>query len=102
MSLDFSTLEGFGWDSANLKHIKKHDVDYRECEEAIFNKPFLVNKDDVHSHVEERYQALGKSNEERLLFLVFTMRKSSIRIVSARDQNKKERKKYQGIGGDTT
>lgn len=87
------------WDSGNLEHIKKHKVNYRECEEALLNRPLLVNKDEAHSHIEKRYQALGKSNKERLLFVVFTVRNNTIRILSARDQNKKEKRTYQGTGG---
>lgn len=92
---DLSTIEGFEWDKGNLKHIQKHTVNYRECEEAFFNKPLIVNKDENHSQTEERWEALGKANNKRLLFMAFTIRDSKIRVISARDQNKKERRKYE-------
>jgi len=37
---------------------------------------------------------LGKTNEDRKLFLVFTTRNSLIRVISARNMNKKERTAY--------
>ncbi len=100
MRLDFSKLEGFEWDSGNLEHIKKHRVNYQECEEAFLNRPFILSKDKAHSQIEERYQVLGKSNIERFLFLAFTIRSNKIRMISARDQNRKEKKEYQATGGE--
>lgn len=100
MKIDFSSLEVFEWDKGNLEHIKKHNVDYRECEEIFVNLPLRLNKDEKHSKIEKRLQALGKTTNQRLLFVAFIIRKNRIRIVSARDQNKKERKEFQKIGGD--
>lgn len=100
MNLDIPSFEGFEWDSANLGHIKKHDVFYGECEEIFFNKPLLVNADEGHSQNEERFQALGVTRESRLLFIVFIVRNNKIRVVSARDQNKKERRPFQNLGGE--
>jgi len=37
---------------------------------------------------------LGVTNEGRFLFVVFTIRRGRIRVVSARDMNKKERNIY--------
>ncbi len=95
MKIDFSLLEGFEWDKGNLVHIKKHRVDYRECEEVFVNAPFRLNEDKEHSGVEERLQVLGQTNVGRKLFLSFTIRNNKIRIISVRDQNKKERRGYE-------
>lgn len=92
----------FDWDEANLRHIKKHDVEYEECEEAFFNRPFLVDKDIGHSQKEERFQALGKTNLDRMIFIIFTFRKEKIRVISARDQSRKERITYKGGGINET
>ena len=51
-------------------------------------------KDTEHSKSEKRYYALGKTDNGRFLFIVFTIRKKQIRIISARDMNKKERQVY--------
>ncbi|MHB8280446.1 MAG: BrnT family toxin [Candidatus Humimicrobiaceae bacterium] len=47
-----------------------------------------------HSQEEDRYYVLGKTDAGRFLFIVFTIRKSNIRIISARVMNKKERQVY--------
>lgn len=99
--VDFSRLEGFEWDKANLEHIKKHKVNFRECEEVFSNKPLLVNEDKKHSVVETRFQALGKTGNKRLLMLAFTIRKNKMRVISARDQNRKEKTRII-IGGENT
>ena len=44
---------------------------------------------------ENRFYVLGQTDSGRLLFLVFTVRKDKLRIISARDMNKKERRVYQ-------
>lgn len=100
MPFDVSKIEGFDWDKGNLEHIKKHEVGYKECEEVFFNKPLFISRDQVHSEIEERFQVLGITNGDRLIFLAFTIRDNKIRVVSARDQNKKETKKLQIEGGE--
>ncbi|MBM3710461.1 MAG: BrnT family toxin [Actinobacteria bacterium] len=55
---------------------------------------FISYKDIKHSQKEARYYALGKTDEDRFLYIVFTVRKKQIRIISARDMNKKERQVY--------
>lgn len=92
--LDLSIIEGFEWDGGNLGHIKKHAVAYDECEQVFFNTPLLLGEDETHSQIEERFNALGQTNNKRLLFIIFTLRKSMIRVISARSQNRKERKKF--------
>lgn len=89
-------VSGFEWDSGNKgKNLLKHNVIDEECEEVFFdhNKKMLI--DTIHSGVEERYILLGKTKKQRLLFLAFTIRKNKIRIISARDLNKKEYKLYE-------
>lgn len=86
---------GFEWDDANRdKNWKKHRVAWWECEEVFFNQPLYVSPDQRHSLKEERYYALGKTTHDRFLFVVFTRRRNKIRIISARDMHKKERKVY--------
>jgi uncharacterized protein len=60
----------------------------------FFNQPIVVAEDSVHSKAEERLYALGRTDADRLLFAVFTVRKDKIRIISARDMSSKERKVY--------
>ena len=92
---DFDSIVGFDWDEGNKdKNWDKHQVDFRECEEVFFNQPLLI-KDIKHSFQEKRYYVLGRSDTNRMLFLIFTLRNNKIRVISARDQSKKERMIYE-------
>ncbi len=91
----FSDLSGFEWDSGNReKNWRSHGVAWWECEEVFFNAPLFVLPDTEHSLSEQRHYVFGKSNNGRLLLIVFAMRQSRIRVISARDMNKKEKKFY--------
>jgi len=83
----------FDWDKGNLEHIKKHDVVYNECEDVFYNEPIFF-EDKKHFEKEERFLAYGVSNENRLLIVVFTIRNNKLRVLSSRNQNKKERAIY--------
>lgn len=86
----------FDWDRGNLeKSQEKHSVSYKEAEEIFFNKALKVFSDLKHSKNEKRFVALGKTNSKRQLTVIFTFRGSDIRIISARDQSKRERKAYE-------
>ncbi len=88
-------LEGFDWNEANLtKDWEKHRVTPWECEQVFFNLPLVVAEDEAHSKIEIRYYVLGRTDADRKLFLVFTIRKRRIRIISARDMSAKERRTY--------
>jgi hypothetical protein len=89
-------IDGFDWDEGNnIKNYSKHKVSLNEAEEMFFNKPLIVLDDIKHSNSEKRYLALGKTNDSRKVFCVFTLRKNKIRIISIRDMNKKEREFYE-------
>ena len=95
---NFKTVSGFQWDEGNLKKNEvKHEVDYRECEEIFFNQPLIVQYDSTHSKIERRYHALGKTDQGRRLFIAFTIREDKLRVISARDQHKKERSIYEAV-----
>ena len=86
----------FDWNKANInKNWKKHQVDFRECEEVFLNKSIKILYDIKHSQKENRFIALGISNKNRRLYVVFTMRGKKIRVISARDMSRKERKFYE-------
>ncbi len=89
-------MEEFEWDSANSeKNWIKHRVSIKECEQVFFNKPLLIGDNPKHSQSEKRFSALGKTSENRLLAVFFTIRGNKVRIISARDQSRKERKQYE-------
>ena len=87
---------GFDWDEGNAdKNWKKHRVTASECEQVFFNQPLVVAKDLEHFKREMRFYALGQTHAGRLLFVVVTIRQDLIRIVSARNMNRNEQKRYQ-------
>ena len=89
---------GFEWDEGNKdKNWIKHKVSNSECEEIFFNQPLIVNFDEKHSKEEARFYALGHTDLHRKLFIVFTIRDKRIRVISARDMSKKERKIYEAM-----
>ncbi|MEN8253745.1 MAG: BrnT family toxin [Patescibacteria group bacterium] len=87
----------FEWDKGNQeKNYKKHKVVITEAEEVFFDKNRKILKDILHSKKEDRYLIIGETKQKRILFIAFTLRKNQIRIVSARDLNKKkERRLYE-------
>lgn len=99
-NLDLNKIEGFEWDKGNLEHIKKHDVRSKECEEMFFNRPLILNIDQTHSQTEKRLRMYGITNQKRLLVAIITIRTNKIRVISTRDQNRKERQEFKKIGGE--
>ena len=92
----YAHITEFEWDDGNRdKNWKKHGITQNECEEIFFNQPLIVNEDLKHSERENRYQALGKTNESKLLFIVFTLRGNKIRVISARKMNRGEKQIYE-------
>ena len=90
-----SHVEGFEWDEGNIKKSwERHRVSYIECEEIFFNRPLVVQEDETHSKGEKRYYVLGKTNDGRYLLVVFTIRHNKIRVITARDMSRKERRAY--------
>ena len=91
----FTGVAGFQWDDGNRdKNLTKHEVTNEECEEVFDDVKKVVREDAEHSHVEARHYLIGKTKKGRILFISFTARKDLVRVISARDINKKERKFY--------
>lgn len=90
-------IEGFEWDEGNsLKSVLKHGVGHGEVEQVFVNEPLLLLEDTTHSTVEMRFHAYGKTFENRLLLVSFTLRETDkrIRVISARPMSRKERARY--------
>jgi len=86
---------GFDWDEGNTtKNWLKHKVTPSECEQVFFNQPLVVQDDLKHSKNEYRYYALGQTDLKRTLFVAFTVLNNLIRVISAREMSRKERRAY--------
>ena len=95
--INFSKIVGFSWDDGNSrKSFEKHNVSQGEAEQTFFNDPLLLLPDENHSNKEARCHAYGKTDKDRKLHIVFTLRQGDtlIRVISARDMHRKERVTY--------
>lgn len=86
----------FIWDKGNKdKNWLKHEITNQESEEVFFDEEKKTFKDKLHSKGEERFRVVGETRGGRLLFVAFTIRRNKVRIISARDINKKEVSLYE-------
>ena len=72
----------FDWDAHNLAHCRKHGATTAEVEWMLRDARTRVVGDPFDG--EERFRATGGNKEGRRMFVVFTMRRSKIRPISAR------------------
>ena len=94
--LDVKSINGFDWDNGNIyKNEDKHGLNYKKIEEVFFNEPLLVIEDFAHSELECRCIAFGIDNSNKKIVVIFTVRDSKIRVISAREMTKKEKKFYE-------
>lgn len=94
MIADKSSVE-FDWDEGNRDKPKKHGVTIDEAEEVFFDDNKVVFSDWGHSTKEKRSTLLGKTRKDRLLNITYTIRKRKIRIITARDINRREVQLYE-------
>lgn len=94
--IELARITGFDWDDGNARKNDKHDVSAAEAEQVFFHEPLLLLEDTGHSTSEPRYHALGKTADDRLLHVTFTLRAAGtlIRVISARTMHRKERSAY--------
>ena len=95
--IDLSVVTGFDWDTGNAEKNARHGVTQFEAEQAFFDPEILLSPDTKHSSTELRFQALASSEDGRRLHVTFTLRAKGtlIRVISARDMSRKERKIYE-------
>lgn len=96
--IDWTQITGFDWDDGNARKSKdKHSVRQSEAEQVFFNQPLLILADHKHIQNEPRFHALGRTDDRRQLHITFTLRDagSLIRVISARNMHRKERKIYE-------
>ena len=95
---ELAHCSGFVWDAGNTtKNWDLHQVTQAECEQAFFNRPILVTVDEGHSAEERRYAALGQTEAGRRLSIVFTIRETLVRVISARNMSRRERRFYERV-----
>jgi uncharacterized DUF497 family protein len=92
---EFPAPTEFEWDPANWLQNERHSVSDAEAEQVFFNEPLLLLTP-AHAAQARRWQALGRTNDHRLLKVAFRLREERrrLRIVSARPMHPRERKIY--------
>ena len=84
------------WDAGNQeKNWVKHRVTNAECEEAFFDPHKRLLRPTLHGERETRHVLIGYTAGKRLLFVVFTMRGHTVRVISARDVHRREKGLYE-------
>ena len=86
----------FEWDEDKAEsNERKHGVGFSEAQ-TVFGDPLsLTGYDPNHADEEDRYITMGTSLEGRLLVISHTDREERVRIISAREASRRERKEYE-------
>jgi hypothetical protein len=91
---------GFDWDAGNREKCGKHGVTTAAIEQ-LFRRGLVILPDEAHSRAEERFRAVGRTDDGRGMFVVFTLRRRGraplIRPISARYMHEKEMRHYAEI-----
>jgi uncharacterized DUF497 family protein len=81
------------WDpNKAAKNRRKHGVDFADAVLALEDERAITVEDDEHD--ERRFVTLGLDPQGRLLVVVHTWRAGTIRIISARRADRRERREY--------
>lgn len=78
----------FDWDTNNCKHLFEENSDreltLNEIESIFFDSNKYINESTLNAFYEEkRFRCIGKSNKNRLLIVIFTIREMKIRPITA-------------------
>ena len=86
----------FEWDPEKAAaNQTKHGISFEEAA-TVFGDPLSATYyDPAHSVGESRYITIGMSRSGRLLFIAHTDRAENIRIISARQATRRERKQHE-------
>jgi uncharacterized DUF497 family protein len=86
----------FDWDPEKaVTNVAKHGVSFEEAA-TVFEDPLgRIVDDPRHSVGENRYVLLGVSYSQTLLAVMFAEHDETIRIISAREATRQERKDYE-------
>jgi uncharacterized DUF497 family protein len=84
----------FEWDDTKAaENYARHGVSF-ETAKRVFDDAFAIERlDDREGYGEERFSVLGMV-DGRLLFVAYTLRNDTIRIISARGAEPHERRQY--------
>ena len=86
----------FEWDSDKaVSNLAKHNVSFHEASTVFGDSLSLTFPNPDHSVDESRYITIDESTQRRLLIISHADRAQRIRIISAREVTRQERKIYE-------
>jgi len=86
--------DDFEWDDAKAAaNLARHGVSFEAARLAFFDAYAVAREDPRQDYGEDRFILLGMTNN-LLLHVAYTMRHESIRIISARLAEPRERRRY--------
>jgi uncharacterized DUF497 family protein len=86
----------FEWDTRKARrNLRKHKVDFNEASTVFADTLSITIPDPDHSEDEERWVTMGLSSRQRLLVVVHREDGETIRIISARIADRRERRTYE-------
>ena len=86
----------FEWDPAKAEaNVRKHGVSFEEAATAFQDPLARIHADPDHSRHESREILIGHSQRQRLLLVAFTDRRGKLRLISAREVTRRERRDYE-------
>lgn len=94
-----TAFSGFEWDDGNRRKCQKHGVSIPEIEHVLAHAETLIAPDPKNSAGEPRFLAIGRTQQGRYTFVVFTPRERAagarLRPISARYMHNREIRKYE-------
>ena len=86
----------FEWNALKAAgNLRKHGVSFDEAASVFFDPLSATGDDPDHPLAEERFVTFGMSSSGRLLVVAHTEQNDAIRIISARQATRAERKLYE-------
>ena len=86
----------FEWDEQKANaNAAKHSVTFEEAKTVFEDEYAAILTDLLHSDDEPRGLIIGYSAQNRLLFISYTERGETVRLISARLATKREREKHE-------
>ena len=84
------------WDPEKAaRNLVSHRISFPEAQTAFVDPLAVDVPDPNHSFAEERFVLIGHSYRQRLLVVVYTEVVETIRIISAREATRRERRMYE-------
>jgi len=86
----------FEWDPKKAEgNLRKHRVAFAEAATAFADPSAITVFDPDHSRSEDRFITIGTTQRGRAIMVAHTDRGNAIRIISARELTRAERKDYE-------